>query len=84
MRSPTVIEETRPNQVFGDGVEDDDAARAQHPADLGDHRGQVGDVLEHLAGHDHVRGAERSGSAVGVALHGAAHPATARPSARSG
>jgi hypothetical protein len=38
-----------------DGVEDKDAHRTEHPRDLRDDLGQVGDVLEELPGHDDIR-----------------------------
>ena len=37
-----------------DRVEDHRAAGLQHAAQLGDHAGQVGHVLEHLAGDDQL------------------------------
>jgi hypothetical protein len=43
----------RPEGVV-DGVEDKDTSRTQHPSDLPEDLGQVGDVLEELPGHDDI------------------------------
>ena len=59
------------------------AAGAQHAGQLGDGRGVVGDVLEHLGGDDAVEGAVGEGQPGGVALHRAGQRARSSTSPAS-
>jgi hypothetical protein len=63
----------------GQGVDDQDSARPQHPARFGDRGAQVGDVLEDLPGADDIRAGigQRQGGDValdrGLAVCGRLH-----------
>ena len=70
MRSPTCTAIRSASAVPVEGVEDEQAARAQDAAGLGDRARQVGDVFEELTGADHVGAAGRERQPRHVGLHG--------------